>query len=197
MYHIKEKVISKIEVKKSQFICLLYPIDDEKQIKEIIKQVKKEFPKATHYCYGCIINDIQRSNDDGEPASTAGKPILETLKNNDLDNVLAIVVRYFGGTLLGTAGLIKAYSSACASAIEKAMLTQPTVFKEYSLTIDYSFINKAEYILRNNTYKYIGDFGENAQYTYLCQKDISPLIIEATSGKYHPKFLREVIIEKE
>lgn len=196
MYHIQEKTTAQFEMKKSQFICLLFPINDDKKIKEIIKEVKKDYPKATHYCYGSIINNTQRSNDDGEPASTAGKPIAETLKNHQLDNVLAVVVRYFGGTLLGTAGLVKAYSTACQSAIEKAVLTQPLSLKEYQLTVDYSLTNKIEFILRNNAYNFTRYFNEEAKYIYTCKKDINNLITEATSGQYQPQYIKDVIIEE-
>ncbi len=197
MYHIKEKAIAQIEVKKSKFICILLPIEDETKIKEEIKQIKKEYPKATHYCYGSIINNTQRSNDDGEPASTAGKPIAETLKNHDLDNVLAVVVRYFGGTLLGTAGLVKAYSGACSQAIENATLTSPIELSQYQLAVDYSLTNKIEFLLKNNTHDFTRDYQEQAIYTYRSEKDITNLITEITGGKYKPIFIKKATIEKE
>lgn len=195
MYHVKEKTIAQIEVKKSKFICILLPLNDEKKIKEEIKQIKKDYPKATHYCYGSIISNTSRSNDDGEPASTAGKPIVECLKNNNLDNVLAVVVRYFGGTLLGTAGLIKAYGGVCSLTIDQATLTYPLELNEYKLIVDYSFTNKIEFILKNNTHNFQRDYQQQAIYTFNSEKDITNLITEATCGKYKPQFIKKTIIE--
>ena len=126
MYHIKERTESQIEVKKSRFIGILLPLSDEGQIREHLNAIRKQYPGARHYCYGAVVEGNNRSNDDGEPSSTAGKPILEALKNRDLDNVLCVVVRYFGGTLLGTAGLIRAYGQCASQAIDKAVLTVPT-----------------------------------------------------------------------
>lgn len=185
-----------LEVKKSKFYCVLIPLTDDKQIKDIIASLKKEYPGATHYCYGAIIGDITRSNDDGEPSSTAGKPILETLKNADLDQVLAVVIRYFGGTLLGTAGLVKAYSQSTALSIGEAAFTTPTTVYNYSITIPYELTNKIEYILRGKSEIIDRIYQEDATYIYQCENDISQEIKEITSGKYIPELIGEEIIEK-
>ena len=89
-------------------------------IKTLLAEVRKEYPNATHYCTALITGNIQRSNDDGEPSGTAGLPMLECLRHKDLDNVLLVVVRYFGGTLLGTGGLVRAYSDAAKEALANA-----------------------------------------------------------------------------
>jgi len=194
--HIKEKVVSMLEVKKSKFYCVLIPLSDDKQIKDVIASLKKEYPGATHYCYGAIIGDITRSNDDGEPSSTAGKPILETLKNADLDNVLAVVIRYFGGTLLGTAGLVKAYGQSTSQSIAQAVFTTPTTVYNYSITIPYELTNKIEYALKGKAEILDRIYEENATYIYQCENDISLEIKELTSGKYLPELLSEEVIEK-
>lgn len=197
MYHIKKRLTSQIEVKKSRFICILIPLDNDREIKEIIKQIKKEYPKATHYCYGGIINSSNRTNDDGEPASTAGKPILEALKNYQLDNVLAVVVRYFGGTLLGTSGLIKAYGSVTTQAIKSAVLTLSKTVYNYKLTVDYQYTNKIEHLLLKNASITDRDFSDKCIYYFQCEKPIDELIKEATSSTAKLQFINEDTIEVE
>lgn len=116
-----------ITIKKSEFIALLYRVSSEEEAKEIIKQVRKEHPKARHVCSAMILggeNPVQRSNDDGEPAGTAGLPILEVLRKREMENVLAIVVRYFGGILLGAGGLIRAYVESVSECLDLAELTE-------------------------------------------------------------------------
>ncbi len=197
MFNVQEKVVSLIEVKKSKFYCILLPIDSDEKIKDEIIEIKKEYPAARHYCYGAVIGDITRSNDDGEPASTAGRPILETLLNNKLDNVLAVVVRYFGGTLLGTSGLIRAYSQATLEAINMAILTVPTVVYNYKITADYNFISSLEYLLGTNAIITDRLYGEKVTYYFQSEEDISQEIEEITSGQSTLEFISEEIIQKD
>lgn len=105
---------NEIVIQKSRFIGLIRPIKSSEDVKNILVSIRKEYPKATHYCYGYVVNGQCKSNDDGEPSSTAGKPILEVLLKNGLTGVLLVVVRYFGGIMLGAGGLTRAYvDSAC------------------------------------------------------------------------------------
>ena len=196
MYHIKERVSSYVEVKKSKFYGLLIPVDDENNVKDIINGIKKEYPSATHYCYGLIIGNITRSNDDGEPSSTAGKPILETLKNSELDNVLCVVVRYFGGTLLGTAGLVKAYRQATAEAIKLAKFTVPTTVYNYKVTVPYEYTNKLEFLFRNDVDILERQFTDSAIYICQMEKDISQEIQQVTNGNCEIQFINEEIVER-
>ncbi len=196
MFNVKERVVSLIEVKKSKFYCILLPIDDDEKIKDELLEIRKEYPGARHYCYGAVIGDITRSNDDGEPASTAGRPILETLLNHDLDNVLAVVVRYFGGTLLGTAGLIRAYSQATSKAIEMATLTVPTTVYNYKITADYNLISNLEYLLSTKAIITDRAYCEQVTYYFQSEEDISQEIEEITSGQYTLEFISEEIIQK-
>ncbi len=196
MYHIKEKVVSFIEVKKSKFYCILMPCDDEKDIKNCLNQIKKEYPNATHYCYGAVIGGNNRSNDDGEPASTAGKPILEMLKNAQVDDTLAVVVRYFGGTLLGTAGLVKAYGQAAKDALALAAFTKPTKVGNYKLTVDYSLTNKIEYLLKNNATVTYRDYGEKVSFYYQSETDLTNQILQLTAGKAAVELINEEIVDK-
>lgn len=195
MFHIKEKVITMLEVKKSKFYCVLLPIQDDKMTKEVITDLKKEYPGATHYCYGAIIGDITRSNDDGEPSSTAGKPILETLKNAQLDQVLAVVIRYFGGTLLGTSGLVKAYSQATSLAIEQAVFTTPTTVYNYQIRLPYHLTNKLEFLLKGKAIITDRLYDDEATYLFQCQHDLTDEIRELTSGQYLPQLLSSEVKE--
>ncbi|MGN1399319.1 MAG: IMPACT family protein [Erysipelotrichaceae bacterium] len=197
MYHVKNSVTTQIEVKKSRFICILMPLNNDKEIKEIVKQVKKQYPKASHYCYGGIINSSNRTNDDGEPASTAGKPILEALKNSQLEDVFAIVVRYFGGTLLGTSGLIKAYGSVTSQAIKQACLTYSKTVYQYKLIVDYQYTNKIEHLLLKNGQILDRDFTDKCLYYFQCDNPIDDLIKEATSSSAIIQFIKKDTVEIE
>ncbi|MFR0822305.1 MAG: YigZ family protein [Clostridia bacterium] len=121
---IKQNVSAQIIEKKSKFIAEAYYVQSVEEAEGIIEETKKRFYDARHHCYAYIVNDekiaIQRSSDDGEPTGTAGAPILHILEKKGLMNVLVIVTRYFGGILLGTGGLVKAYSDATKQALENA-----------------------------------------------------------------------------
>lgn len=145
MKQIKEKYINEIDIQKSKFIAVILPIYDKNEVKNEIDNLKKVYPKATHYCYGYIINGIQKSNDDGEPSSTAGKPILENLIINQLNNVLLVVIRYFGGIKLGAGGLTRAYVDSSSKVIQKATFYQETQVDIYQIKCSYNQIN----ILKN------------------------------------------------
>jgi len=139
---IKEDGQSEIEIKKSRFICSLKRIKTEEEAKDFIQALKKEHWKANHNCSAFVLgekNDIQRSSDDGEPSGTAGVPMLEVLKKNELINVVAVVTRYFGGTKLGAGGLIRAYSSAVSHALNEIGMWKESFKKKflYKLNIHY------------------------------------------------------------
>ena len=109
--------INTIIINKSKFIALIYYIDNINEINNLLDKVKKEYKDATHYCYAYILDNSEKANDDGEPTGTAGLPILNVLKKENLNHVLCIVVRYFGGIKLGAGGLIRAYSNATKEVI--------------------------------------------------------------------------------
>lgn len=144
---IKEDNQHEIEIKKSRFICFLKRIDSEEEAKDFIQQIKKEHWKANHNCSAFVLGDhheIQRSSDDGEPSGTAGVPMLEVLKKNDLINVCAVVTRYFGGTKLGAGGLIRAYSGSVAQAIVHTGIVEGKLQQEVFVQLDYSNWGKME-----------------------------------------------------
>jgi len=127
-----------------KFLAFAYPIQSENQIKEIVARLKAEHPKARHHCWAMrlsIDRSVFKLNDDGEPSGTAGRPILNTLLSKDITNVLVVVVRYFGGTLLGVPGLINAYKTATEDALTNALIIEKTVNDIYTISFDYLQMN--------------------------------------------------------
>lgn len=110
---------NEIIIKKSKFITKLYKIDDVNDIDNIINGLKKEYKKATHICYAYIINGQEKAIDDGEPSGTAGRPILNVLQKRKLNEIMIVVIRYFGGVKLGAGGLVRAYTKSAAEIIKK------------------------------------------------------------------------------
>ena len=127
--------------KGSKFYAFAYPVKQEDEVKEILAQLKKEHHSARHHCYAWRIGTEEityRANDDGEPSSTGGKPILGQLQSFNVTNILLVVVRYFGGTLLGVSGLINAYRNAAADALKNAEIIEKTIEKEIILNFTYN-----------------------------------------------------------
>ena len=119
-YYIYEKSVFQIDIMKSKFISILCPISSQEDVETLLKEVKKEYPKARHYIYAYILDQKQKSNDDGEPSGTAGKPTLELLNNQNLTNCLLITVRYFGGIKLGASRLLRTYLDSAIGAVKGA-----------------------------------------------------------------------------
>lgn len=151
-FTIEEKVEGLYKEKGSRFISLAFPVSKEEDIKEILKDIKKEYYDARHHCYAYILGydkSAYRMNDDGEPSSTAGKPIYGQLLSNDLTNILVVVVRYFGGTKLGVSGLIQAYKQAALDALNNAKIIEKTVDEIYSISFDYVLMNDVMKVLKD------------------------------------------------
>ncbi len=130
--------------KGSKFISFAFPVESESRAREIIANIKKEYFDARHHCYAWRIGaggEQWRANDDGEPSGTAGRPILGQMLSSGLSDMLIVVVRYFGGILLGTSGLIVAYRSAAADAIANAAIVEKTATERYEISFDYSQMN--------------------------------------------------------
>ena len=130
--------------KGSKFLSFAFPVESEDEAKAIISSIKKEYFDARHHCWAWRLGhlgDKWRFNDDGEPSSTAGKPIYGQILSNELSDILIVVVRYFGGTLLGTSGLITAYKTASADAIANAQIIEKTATVRYKIEFDYLQMN--------------------------------------------------------
>lgn len=149
-YSIQKAIIDEIDIKKSRFITYLIPIRTEDEFNQELAAIRKEHYKATHHCQAFILNDdssIQRMNDDGEPSGTAGVPMLEVLKRNQLTYIMAVTVRYFGGVKLGAGGLIRAYSSAVSEALQKAQLITNSTQMLVQIQLEYNQVDPFNYYL--------------------------------------------------
>lgn len=137
----------------SKFLGFAYPINSENDIKGIVAQLKAEHPKANHHCWAMRLGterSVYRVNDDGEPSGTAGRPILNILLSKDVTNILVVVVRYFGGTLLGVPGLINAYKVATEEALKLATIVPKTVNDVYTISFDYLQMNDVMRIVKED-----------------------------------------------
>ena len=146
MKSIKEITEHTLVIKKSEFICTLIPLNDENKINETIGFYKEKYKDATHNCIAYLVGTKERANDDGEPSGTAGLPMLNVLKKQELSNIIAIVTRYFGGTLLGTGGLIRAYTKSTQEGIKESMVIEKCLGVMLSLTCDYTTSGKIQYL---------------------------------------------------
>lgn len=134
--------------KKSRFIATVRPVDDEADAKAFIEDLRKKYWDASHNCFAYQIgerNEIQRFSDDGEPSGTAGRPILDVLKGEDIRNVIVVVTRYFGGTKLGTGGLVRAYGRSAKEGLTAAHIIEKICYQKVRVTVDYTLVGKIQY----------------------------------------------------
>ena len=177
------------EEKKSRFIAKVYSVSTEQEANEYIEAARKKYWDARHNCYAFIIganSEVTRCSDDGEPSGTAGKPILEVISGMGVYNCLVIVTRYFGGTLLGTGGLVRAYTKACKDALEDSALARVVSGEEYMVVVDYSFVGKIQRIAEDmNATITNTEYLEKVSFTIQIEagSSIEKKIIEGTNGK--------------
>ena len=163
---INNNAIAELVEKKSKFIANIFYVQNEEEVNFILKNIKKQFFDAKHHCFAYRIIDneniIQRSSDDGEPSGTAGKPILTILEKNQFVNVLVIVTRYFGGILLGTGGLVKAYTDSTLLAIQQSEFVNIQLGYEVNIKLQYQELEKFKYFCKINDIKIKNEeFNEN------------------------------------
>lgn len=190
-----KEVSAEIEEKKSRFIAFIKPIKTSEDAENFINQKKKEYWDARHNCSAFVIGagaEVTRCSDDGEPSGTAGRPMLEVLLHSEVRNVVVVVTRYFGGTLLGTGGLIRAYQESVKLALESAindkLIAEEIEGLSLNLTIDYTLLGKIQYYLSENDISQVNtDYTDNVTVTIQFPKDdlemIKKGLTEATSGK--------------
>ena len=148
---IEMPAIAEFKDRGSKFLAYSYPVNSVDTCKKIIAGLKKEHPKAVHFCVAYRIGvegNIFRASDDGEPAGSAGRPILGQIDSKELTNLMVVVVRYFGGTLLGVPGLINAYKTATALALQLAPIVQKPIELQYELNFDYHQMNEVMMIVK-------------------------------------------------
>ena len=158
----------------SKFLAFAYPVSNEEEIKVVQEQLRSDYHDARHHCYAYMLGkdkNIFRANDDGEPSSTAGKPILGQIKSFDLTNILIVVVRYFGGTKLGVSGLINAYKTAAEEALKNAKIIKKTLHDIYELRFEYSEMNEVMRIMKEEQIEQVGqNFELNCSITLALRK---------------------------
>lgn len=151
---LEKELSAEIVEKKSRFIATLFYVNSVEEAEEKIKIIKKRYYDAKHNCFAYIVNDdkvfIKKSSDDGEPSGTAGAPMIEILEKQGLANLLIVVTRYFGGILLGTGGLVRAYSDSLKKALEKATIVELEQGFELDVELDYSNFEKFKYYCSKN-----------------------------------------------
>ena len=162
--------------KGSHFVAKAYPVTEIAEIKVILEGIRKENHEARHHCYAYMLGNERitwRINDDGEPSGTAGRPILGQINSYGLTNILIVVSRYFGGTLLGVSGLINAYKLAAASAIEHSEIIEETIHDFYEITFPYTSMNQVMKILKEEEIKHSAnaiDLTCNMQLSFVVSK---------------------------
>lgn len=189
MYTIAKNEKNELIIKNSRFITLLIKITNKDEVDNYLKEIKKHYPRATHYCYAYKIGEnIKKASDDGEPGGTAGMPMLNVLDKEDITNILAITVRYFGGIKLGAGGLIRAYSNSIKEALNKTTTVELIKGVKCELTFPYS---KEKEILQQLPKENIINkiYLENITYVVLLEKN-SPLL-----NKSSTKILEEIYIQ--
>lgn len=198
MKTIRNPVQSEINVKKSQFICSLFPTKTKSESKEIIQKLNQQYNDATHNCTAYIVSDGEGFDDDGEPGGTAGKPMINVLRKNELHNITAVVTRYFGGIKLGAGGLVRAYSKSVMDAIKNAEILEIEEYDVYTITFEYSQIKIADSEVRNNRFEVINkEYSNRVSYDIVSKDNRDILkIFEKYSGKIETNFKNKQFLEK-
>lgn len=188
---VQKNALIETEIKRSRFICAVYPVNDEREADQMIQIVRKEHWKANHNCFAYIIGkkqEIQKASDDGEPSGTAGVPMLDVLKRRSICNTLVIVTRYFGGIKLGAGGLIRAYAHAASNGLNAAEVARQVPSDQWTVSVDYHLSGTLENKLRESPYV-VNDVSYSDKVTfdiYTSQED-SPIFLEwitnLTSGQ--------------
>lgn len=169
MYSINNDYIYEEIIKKSKFITYLYKVSNIEEIKEKLAKIRNEHKDATHVCYAYRINEVEKCSDDGEPSGTAGMPILNVLQKQNINFILCIIVRYFGGIKLGAGGLIRAYTGSCKNALKNINIVQIKEYYEIDLTFTYDKLKNIENLF--NDFKILSKtFDINITYKIIISK---------------------------
>lgn len=150
-YTIQNPLSNTIQIEKSRFITHMYPLQEIETISNIIDNLKEKYPRANHYCYAYRFGTLEKCDDDGEPSKTAGYPILNVLQKKQINHILVVVIRYFGGIKLGTGGLIRAYTHSTLGCLDLANLISLEVIKKVVIFFSYEQENHIQYFLKDVT----------------------------------------------
>lgn len=185
---IQEEEQTQVVEKKSRFIAEIYPVTNIQEVQNKIKEIKKKYYDAKHHCIAYRIIEegrvIERASDDGEPSGTAGLPMLNILKGNNLCNVLVVVTRYFGGILLGTGGLVRAYSEATNLVIQKSKMINITEGYEMILKLEYNNLDVFNYYCKNNNIIILNiEYAENIRIKIEMETDKKEILMKDIENK--------------
>ena len=190
--------IQQFTIEKSKFIVYLNRCFCEEDARNYISSVRKLNPKANHCCSAYIIgenNELTRCSDDGEPSSTAGLPILSSLKGSGVKNIVSVVVRYFGGVKLGTGGLIRAYSSCVTSTLNQASKLDTKLMNYYEIKIPYNLQGKVMYAIKDETLINVV-YDVDILIEFMSEHNIIEKVLnELCSGKHHCKLIKTEMVE--
>ena len=195
---IKSPSLGIYKEKGSKFIAYSYPVYSEQEAKERLEEVKKIEHSASHHCYAYVLHadkSAWRANDNGEPSSTAGKPILGQIQSNDLTNILIIVVRYFGGVKLGVPGLIRSYKTAASDAITNATIITKTIKEHYEVSFKYPLMNNVMRLVKDFDLEVVNtDFQIDCNLIFAVAKNKVDSVVETfkKNHKLKVKYLRTV-----
>ncbi len=184
-------------IKRSRFIGWGAPAATEEEAQALLERIRSQHPQATHHCYAYKVGlgtETVRFSDDGEPGGTAGKPILEVLQREELRNALVVVTRYFGGTLLGAGGLVRAYAQAAKLAVDAAGVVEQVRHARLSVELDYEWFGRIQYELQERGVLIeTSDYGEKVSLTVLVRlRDVDGLVAavqELTNGQVQPEIV--------
>lgn len=193
--YLKDEIINTITIEKSKFICYAKHLETEAEFKEYLNDVKKKHYDASHVCSGFISGNIRRSNDDGEPSGTAGAPILNVLEKAKLNQMCAIVVRYFGGVKLGVGGLIRAYSNAVSEAISKGVPVIDKIYPKYELKLSYETANKIEHYIKNNTLRIDTKYAADITYIFALDDTGKLEVIKEYTKGIEPTYIGDITVQ--
>ncbi|HHW71188.1 MAG TPA: YigZ family protein [Clostridiales bacterium] len=169
-FSIGKRATQELLINKSRFIGDVFHVVSEDEALENIQSIRDTYPDATHHCYAYYIgvdSIIKRFNDDGEPSGTAGMPILQVIEQREIENVLVVVTRYFGGIKLGAGGLVRAYSKTTAKTLDKAGRVWMELCDKGILTIEYEYLGSVEYFLNQNNIPILDTIYEDKVYIYV------------------------------
>ncbi|MDD6211849.1 MAG: YigZ family protein [Clostridiales bacterium] len=194
--------------KKSRFLANVASVESEEDVAAFLEKIRKKYWDARHHCSAYVLgdkNEISRCSDDGEPSGTAGRPILDVLLGSDVHNACVVVTRYFGGVLLGTGGLVRAYGKAAREGLDNSIILEQIPGRKLQFVCDYSTIGKIQYIAGNRGYQSLdSEYSDIVKLTYLVPEEearrFCAEITEATNGKTEIEDLGEqkyAILDKE
>lgn len=194
LYSLAEPVAAELEIKRSRFLAVVAPVTDEPAARAVVAAARANHPKARHHCSAFVLGpapQVRRSSDDGEPSGTAGIPMLDVLVGRELTDVVAVVTRYFGGTLLGAGGLVRAYGGAVSAALEDAAITTRDLLVPLTVTVPYALAELLRARIGQAGWRVLDQrFAAEVTLTFAVPRDAVPdaraVVADLSAGRIEP-----------